>query len=35
MWQGFPAETLRQMITLLQEPQLQVQPQQPSSSYDE
>ena len=33
--QDVPAVTLRQIITLLQEPQLQVQPQQPSSSYDE
>lgn len=35
LWQDVPAVTLRQIITLLQEPQLQVQPQQPSSSYDE
>jgi hypothetical protein len=32
---GISCLDLRQIITLLQEPQLQVQPQQPSSSYDE
>ena len=32
---GISCRDLRQMITLLQEPQLLVQPQRPSSSYDE